>query len=58
MNNVMLPQNLGELAQLALASPQRNSMASILFGFVFLLFVAGLCCGRVTKRVRREIKDR
>jgi Golgi apparatus protein 1 len=56
--NSKLPMDIAGLAQVLQASPARNSFLSLLLLVVVVLFVLGLCCGRVTKRVRRELKDR
>ena len=39
-------------------SPHKNYFLMMVFGFFSLIFVVGLCCGRVTKRVHRELKNR
>ncbi len=39
-------------------SPHRNYFILLVFTFFSCIFVVGLCCGRVTKKVRREYKDR
>ena len=40
------------------ASPHRNYFLIVILTLVGVIFVGGLMCGRVTKRVRRELKNR
>jgi len=39
-------------------SPHKNYFLLIVFTFFSMIFIVGLCCGRVTKRLRRDLKDR
>jgi len=52
------PETLGEVVDSMVDSPNRNYFAVILFGFLAFIFVFGLFCGRVTKRLQRQVKDR
>lgn len=45
------------LTQVSL-SPHKNYFILLVLMFFSLIFIVGLLCGRVTKRVRRELKDR
>ena len=51
-------ESIGEYMAIASTSPAKNYLASVMLGVVFIIFVVGLMCGRVTKRVRRELKNR
>jgi len=39
-------------------SPHKNYFLLIIFLFFATIFIIGLCCGRVTKKVHRELKNR
>ncbi|XP_041454489.1 Golgi apparatus protein 1-like isoform X2 [Lytechinus variegatus] len=39
-------------------SPSHNYFVMVFLSFVGVLFFFGLCCGRVTKRVRQEVKNK
>lgn len=47
-----------DLALQVMASPSKNYMILVLALSVCVLFLVGLLCGRITKRVTRELKDR
>eukprot|EP00092_Neocalanus_flemingeri_P071922 GFUD01088424.1.p1 GENE.GFUD01088424.1~~GFUD01088424.1.p1 ORF type:complete len:1134 (-),score=335.63 GFUD01088424.1:2263-5664(-) len=47
-----------ELIQSVMKSPHRNYLVSTGMMFLGMVFVFGLCFGRVTKRLRNEIKNR
>ena len=51
-------ETLSEVVDSMVDSPNRNYFAVILFGFLAFIFVFGLFCGRVTKRLHRQVKDR
>ena len=51
-------QGLQDLLVQVSMSPQKNYFLMLVFGFFSLIFIVGLLCGRVTKRVRRELKNR
>jgi Golgi apparatus protein 1 len=53
-----MPDSLSGLFSLISDHPQRSSIISWLAVFVCVLFCIGCCCGRVTKRVHRELKNR
>lgn len=39
-------------------SPQKNYLLLLIFVVFSAIFIFGLCCGRVTRRLRRDLKDR
>ena len=41
-----------------MTSPSKNYLLASIGGGVALLFVLGLLCGRITKRLTQELKDR
>lgn len=47
-----------DLAGQVLTSPAKRYILSMLATCVVLLFLMGLLCGRITKRVTQELKDR
>ncbi|XP_069511249.1 Golgi apparatus protein 1 isoform X2 [Ambystoma mexicanum] len=47
-----------DLAVQVMTSPSKNYILSVISGGVCILFIVGLMCGRFTKRVTRELKDR
>jgi Golgi apparatus protein 1 len=51
-------QGLQDLLVLVSQSHQRNYFLMLVGGFFSLIFIVGLLCGRVTKRVKREMKNR
>lgn len=51
-------EGFSDLAAQVMTSPSKNYILSVIGGGVALLFVMGLCCGRITKRVTQELKDR
>ena len=51
-------ESIGEYMAIASTSPAKNYLASIMLGVICIIFIVGLMCGRVTKRVRRELKNR
>jgi hypothetical protein len=53
-----MPQNLADFAELVVFSPARNSLLTYLTLAVFILFIIGCCCGRATKRIKQELKNR
>jgi Golgi apparatus protein 1 len=46
------------LYQQVMDSPHRNYFLTAGMFFILIVFVFGLCFGRVTKRVRQELKNR
>ncbi|CAJ0961177.1 unnamed protein product [Ranitomeya imitator] len=46
-----------DLAMQVMSSPSKNYILSVILFGVCLLFFGGLLCGRITKRVTREMKD-
>jgi len=51
-------ESFGEYMSIVSSSPAKNYLASVMLGIVCVIFIVGLMCGRVTKRVRRELKNR
>jgi len=51
-------ETLAEIGDSILSSPHRNYFAVVLFGCLAFIFTFGLLCGRVTKRLHRQVKDR
>ncbi|XP_056455527.1 Golgi apparatus protein 1-like [Gadus chalcogrammus] len=47
-----------DLAMQVMTSPSKNYLLASIGGGVALLFVLGLLCGRITKRLTQELKDR
>lgn len=47
-----------DLAVQVMTSPSKNYILLMMALSVFALFLVGLLCGRITKRVTRELKDR
>ncbi|XP_037672384.1 Golgi apparatus protein 1 isoform X4 [Choloepus didactylus] len=46
-----------DLAMQVMTSPSKNYILSVISGSICILFLIGLMCGRITKRVTRELKD-
>ncbi|XP_077451886.1 Golgi apparatus protein 1 [Stigmatopora argus] len=51
-------EGFSDLAAQVLTSPSKNYILTVMGGGVALLFLMGLLCGRFTKRVTQELKDR
>lgn len=51
-------EGLGDLAMQVMTSPSKNYILTVICAGVALLFMMGLLCGRFTKRVTQELKDR
>ncbi|XP_049579323.1 Golgi apparatus protein 1 isoform X1 [Syngnathus scovelli] len=51
-------EGFSDLAAQVLTSPSKNYILSMMGASVALLFLMGLLCGRLTKRVTQELKDR
>lgn len=51
-------EGFSDLATQVLTSPSKNYILTMMGGGVALLFLMGLLCGRFTKRVTQELKDR
>uniref|UniRef100_A0A3B3QA56 Golgi apparatus protein 1 n=1 Tax=Paramormyrops kingsleyae TaxID=1676925 RepID=A0A3B3QA56_9TELE len=51
-------EGFSDLATQVLLSPSKNYILFMMALAVCLLFLVGLLCGRITKRVTRELKDR
>ncbi|OQV18201.1 Golgi apparatus protein 1 [Hypsibius exemplaris] len=52
------PEDLQELAESVYESPSRNYFLAVLGGAVLGVLVVGICCGRASKRIRKELKNR
>uniref|UniRef100_A0A8C4H9J8 Golgi apparatus protein 1 n=1 Tax=Dicentrarchus labrax TaxID=13489 RepID=A0A8C4H9J8_DICLA len=51
-------EGFSDLAMQVMTSPSKNYILTVIGAGVGLLFVMGLLCGRFTKRVTQELKDR
>ncbi|CAL1540387.1 unnamed protein product [Lymnaea stagnalis] len=51
-------ESFQELYDQISTSPSRNYFFAILFSVVGVIFIVGLTCGRVTKRIRAELKNK
>jgi len=47
-----------QMASNIVTSPSRNYFIGVILVCIGIIFIGGLFCGRITKRIRREIKDR
>lgn len=52
------PEGMSDLFSQITTSPQRHYFFAIFMSIIGVIFVMGLCCGRITKRVKREMKNR
>ncbi len=52
------PDTVQELLTQVTASSSRNYFMGVFFAVIGVIFFGGLMCGRVTKRVRAEMKNR
>lgn len=52
------PETLGDLALSITSSPSKNYFFIIFATCLALIFVGGLVFGRLSKRIKREVKDR
>ena len=57
-SHIKPPESLVELRDVVLHSPASNFFMLFMLGFVFFVFFGGLFFGRVTKRLRQEVKDK
>ena len=51
-------ESLSELGQQVLSSPAKNYLLGVLMTIIGIIFIVGITCGRVTKRVTREQKTK
>ncbi|KAG2470193.1 GSLG1 protein, partial [Polypterus senegalus] len=51
-------EGFADLAMQVVMSPSKNYILSMMALCVCMLFLVGILCGRITKRVTRELKDR
>uniref|UniRef100_A0A803SML0 Golgi apparatus protein 1 n=1 Tax=Anolis carolinensis TaxID=28377 RepID=A0A803SML0_ANOCA len=51
-------EGFSDLAMQVMTSPSKNYILSVISVGICVLFLIGLMCGRITKRVTRELKDR
>jgi Golgi apparatus protein 1 len=52
------PETVHELVAQITTSPAKNYFIGIIFAVIGTIFIGGLFCGRVTKRVRTEAKNK
>ena len=52
------PETIGDLAVAISSSPSKNYFFVIFATCLALIFVGGLVFGRLSKRIRKEVKDR
>ncbi|XP_077982397.1 Golgi apparatus protein 1-like [Glandiceps talaboti] len=52
------PETLADLYQQIQNSPSKNYYLIVLFGVIGVLFLFGMVCGRASKRVRAELKNK
>ncbi|XP_055341678.1 Golgi apparatus protein 1-like [Paramacrobiotus metropolitanus] len=50
--------NIGQIVDAVVDSPARHYVFAVLGGALCAVLCIGICCGRATKRVRRELKNR
>ncbi|RUS83099.1 hypothetical protein EGW08_009131 [Elysia chlorotica] len=51
-------ESFSEMIDQVNASPARNYFFAVIFTVIGIIFIFGLTCGRVTKRVRAELKNK
>lgn len=51
-------EGFSDLAMQVMTSPSKNYILTVIGAAVALLFLMGLLCGRFTRRVTQELKDR
>ena len=51
-------ETFGEIVDSIHMSPNRRYFEIVLFSALATIFLFGLLCGRVTKRLHRQVKDR
>ncbi|GAA6112126.1 Golgi apparatus protein 1b, partial [Tachysurus ichikawai] len=51
-------EGFADLAFQVISSPSKNYILLVIALAVCVLFAVGLLCGRITKHVTRELKDR
>jgi hypothetical protein len=51
-------ESLSDLSQQVLSSPAKNYLMGVLMTIIGIIFIVGITCGRVTKRVTREQKTK
>ncbi len=52
------PDTVNDLVSSIASSPARNYFLALFCAVLGVIFIGGLFCGRVTKRVRAELKNR
>ncbi|PAV55880.1 hypothetical protein WR25_13801 [Diploscapter pachys] len=55
---LVLPENFQELVSVIANHPNKVSFLGWISAIIFILFLIGCCCGRVTKRTHMELKNR
>lgn len=58
LHQVAPAEGFSDLAMQVMTSPSKNYILTVIGAGVALLFLMGLFCGRFTKRVTQELKDR
>lgn len=53
-----LPENFADVIDIVTNHPRRTSLLTWFAAFVVILFIVGCCCGRASKRIHRELKNR
>ena len=51
-------EDFGELLEQVSMSSSRNYFFTVMLTFLAVIFFGGLCCGRCSRRVRRDLKSR
>lgn len=57
-HQLVMPESFAEMAEIVANHPHRTSILTWFTAFVLLLLGIGCCCGRATKRIKRELKNR
>ena len=52
------PDSVNDLLQQVYESEARSYLLTVILGVILCIFVGGLLCGRVTKRVSQQVKNR
>lgn len=58
VHQVAPAEGFSDLAMQVMTSPSKNYILLMITVGVCMLFLVGLLCGRITKRVTQELKDR
>jgi Golgi apparatus protein 1 len=52
------PETIGEIYDSVMQSPNKSYFLAVTFTLIGVIFIVGITCGRVTKRVRAEMKNK